>query len=115
MPLWLGPSDALMFDGGQQVQYTSVLPGGNTVLSVANAVGMGQTRREVAGEGGYFWVVEQEWWLAASALGTIVPKEGDYLTDDAGVVWYLQSDVEANGQGLPGTGLMYRVVTRQAR
>lgn len=115
MALTLGYSDYAMFDGAQTVTFTHVTPPTNSTASITNAVGMGQVRREVATAGGFVYQVEQEWWLPVAELAGIAPAEGDFLTDAAGVNWWLQSDIEYNAQGIAGIGGMYRVMSRIMR
>lgn len=115
IPLVLGPSDYTLFDGQATITYTQVLGNGNVSVSVAGAVGMGPTRREVPAEGGYLYHIEQEWWLPQANMSGIVPAEGDHITDADGTQWQLQSDIETTAAGIAGTGVMYRVVTRQGR
>src|SRR5436309_1544972 len=115
MPLTLGSSDVGMQDGREDITFVSVLGSGNTSVSVAVAIGMGPTRREVAADGGFFFQVQQEWWVPKSALGSVVPKQGDYLVDAGGTTWALPDDVETSGRGLGDDGVMYRLVTKQGR
>lgn len=82
-------SDDTIPDFDQQVTYTSVLSTGNVQVTVANAVPLAVTDREIAAGGGYFLEGDVRWWLPASQMGGVVPKNGDYLTDANGVKWSL--------------------------
>lgn len=82
---------------------------------MVNAIGLGPTRREAPADGGFVYSIEQEWWLPSALLDGIVPAEGDFITDAAGVAWWLQSDIEENAANIAGSGDMYRVVTRRNR
>jgi hypothetical protein len=125
MPLALTASDYAMFDGQQATTtYTQVLtaqPENNTV-PIPNAVLMDPIRREIPTDGGFIYQVEREAWVPRTDLqgvlpggGSIVPAEGDFITDINGVNWYLMADIEHNAAGIVGVGEMYRVVTRKMR
>lgn len=112
MPLALGPADCSLFDGQETVTYRP-LAGGS--VAVAGAVGLSPSRDERTAAGGYFDDSDRVWWLPASALPGVTPREGDTVTDALGVAYTIDSVLTSQvGAGLPA-GTMYRLASVRNR
>jgi len=74
-------------DGAEQITHTQ----GSTTTTVADALGMELTRDEVYSSNGFWDFTDRAWWLPVSEMGSVVPREGDTITDAASVAYSVVS------------------------
>lgn len=102
----LGDLDFQVMDDTETVKYTS---GTTTVSGITNCWHTPISRRETMTSNGAFTGQEEVWHMPVALLSVADPREGDFITDSAGVKWQVNELRKEVG------GTDWRFVTTRGR